>query len=114
MQQKMFSGNKTVDQRFGANLKTCFFAKFCCKFLAFFSFLQLKTLKLHTSTSLWSEQHPNDGRNIQHPLCQNLVLMHTLRAWVMCFHLLSYFQWNFFNVPIASGIPTRRVNFNGR
>ena len=33
---------KTVDQHFGANLKSMFFAKFCYKFLAFFNFLLLK------------------------------------------------------------------------
>ena len=30
-----FLGNKTVDQRSGANLKNVFFAKICAKFLAF-------------------------------------------------------------------------------
>ena len=37
-----FFGNKTVDQRFGANLKKRVFAKICCKFLAFLAFLQKK------------------------------------------------------------------------
>ena len=42
-----------------------FFAKICCKFLAFFSFFAEKTLKMTISTSVWSAQHPNAGRNIQ-------------------------------------------------
>ena len=57
----------TVDQRSGANLKNVFFAKFCCKFLAFFSFFAEKTLKMTISTSVWSAQHPNAGQNIQQP-----------------------------------------------
>ena len=45
-----------------------FFAKFCCTFLAFVGFLAQKTLKMTKSTSIWSAQHPNAGRNIQHLL----------------------------------------------
>ena len=37
-----FFGNKTVDQRFGANSKKTVFAEICCKFLAFLGFLQQK------------------------------------------------------------------------
>ena len=43
-------------------------AKFGCKFLAFLSFLPLKTQKITISTSVWSAQHPKAGQNIQHPL----------------------------------------------
>ena len=46
-------------------LKNMFFAKFSCKFLAFFHFLPLKTLKMTMLTSVWSAQHPNAGQNIQ-------------------------------------------------
>ena len=77
-----FFGNKTVNQCSGANLKNVFFfAKICFKFLAFLKcfaqkvfctksvlhkkcFAQ-KVLKMTISTSVWSAQHPNAGRNIQ-------------------------------------------------
>ena len=36
--KNVFSGNKTLDQHFGANLKTSFFAKFCSKFYTFGGF----------------------------------------------------------------------------
>ena len=55
---------------FGANH---FFVKFCCKFLAFFSFWPLKTLKMHISTSVLDVQHPNAGQTIQQMML--LVLM---------------------------------------
>ena len=58
-------GIKTVDQRFSANSKKHVFAKFSCKFLAFYSFLQLKMMKITISTSVWGAQHPNAGQNIQ-------------------------------------------------
>ena len=48
--------------------KTSFLAKFYSKFatfLHFFSFLEQKTLKMTISTSVWGEQHPNAGQNIQ-------------------------------------------------
>ena len=45
------------NQRFGANLKNPFFAKFCSKLVPFCIF----------STSVWGAQHPNTGQNIQHP-----------------------------------------------
>ena len=51
-----FFGNTTVNQCLCANLKNMFFAKFCFKFLAFFSFLLLKTLKMTISTSVWNAQ----------------------------------------------------------
>ena len=38
----IFLGNKTVDQRFGANLNKRVFAKFCCKFLAFLKLFSSK------------------------------------------------------------------------
>ena len=63
-----FLGNKTVDQRLGANSKKQFFAKFYSKFatfLCFFSFLEQKTLKMMISTSVCSVQHLNAGQNIQ-------------------------------------------------
>ena len=41
-----FLGNKTVDQPSGANLKkNCFFAKICCKFLAFFKVFCSKNIE---------------------------------------------------------------------
>ena len=43
----------------------CFLQKIWCKFLAFFKKKQVKTLKIVISTSFWSAQHPNTGRNIQ-------------------------------------------------
>ena len=60
--------NKTVDKRFGANLKKQFFANFCTKFvtfLHFFSFFAQQLLKMIISTSFWGAQHPNAGQNIQ-------------------------------------------------
>ena len=66
-----FSGNKTIDKRFEANLKGPFFGWvlqhiFC--FFLFFSISAWKTLKMNISTSFWSVQHPNAGQNIQHEL----------------------------------------------
>ena len=46
--------------------KNLFFAQICCKFLAFLRFFAAKTLKMSISTSVWSAQHPNAGRSIQH------------------------------------------------
>ena len=40
-----FFGNKTVDQRFGENLKNLFLAEICCKFLALLAFLHTKCWK---------------------------------------------------------------------
>ena len=45
-----------------------FFAKFCINFFAFssfFSFVYIKNVKKHISTSFWHAQHPNAGQNIQ-------------------------------------------------
>ena len=42
---RSFFGNKSVHQRFGANLKNLPFAKICCKFLAFLGFLHKKCWK---------------------------------------------------------------------
>ena len=61
-----FFRNKTVDQGSGANSKNLFFAKICCKFLAFFRFFAAKMLKMNIWTSVRSAQHLNAGRNIQH------------------------------------------------
>ena len=59
-------GNKTVDQRLGANSKKLFLLpKFAANFLLFLAFLQKKTLKMDNSTSVWGAQHPNAGRNIK-------------------------------------------------
>ena len=70
-----FPGNKTVNQRFGANLKKRFFLQnFAANFLLF-SFLPLKTLKMTISTSIWGAQHPNAGRNIQQQVSKNIILV---------------------------------------
>ena len=61
--KKVFSGNKTFNQRLCANSKRTFLFKFLA-FSCFFSFL--KNLKKQISTSVWSAQHPNPGQNIQH------------------------------------------------
>ena len=50
----IFLGNKTVNQRFGANLQKRVFAKICCKFLAF---LQKKMLKMTISISVWGSKY---------------------------------------------------------
>ena len=58
----------SVDQRFGANFKNPFFAKFGAKFvtfLHFFSFLTQKIMKMTIMTSVWDVQHPNASQNIQ-------------------------------------------------
>ena len=47
------------------NKKKLFLAEICCKFLAFFWVFAAKMLKMTISTSVWSAQHPNAGRNIQ-------------------------------------------------
>ena len=60
-----FFGSKTADQRFGEMQKK---TVFCCKILAFLRFFAAKTLKKTISTSVWSAQHPNAGRNIQQSL----------------------------------------------
>ena len=72
-----FLGNKTVDQRFGANFKINFFLLnfapnlYPYIFTAFFT----KMLKMTILTSVWGAQHPNAGWNIQHLLstCQLLI-----------------------------------------
>ena len=66
LEKSSFFGNKTVNQRFGANLKKCVICKnlgpkSCCKFLAYFSFFAEKILKMTISTSVWSAQHRNAG-----------------------------------------------------
>ena len=42
LEKANFFGNKTVDQRSGANLKKRVFAKLCGKFLAFFKIFSRK------------------------------------------------------------------------
>ena len=56
-------GKKTVDQHFGANSKYCFFAKFCCKFLAF-----LKLFIIKNAENDYFDQHLAcaAGQNIKH------------------------------------------------
>ena len=58
-----FSGNKTFDQRLGANWEKVF-VKFFNNFLAFYYFFA-KNVKNHFSTSILSAQHTNTGQNIQ-------------------------------------------------
>ena len=58
-------GNKTVDQRSGANLKKCVFAQICCKFLAFLKLFCSKNNKNNFLDQRLSEQHPNTGQNMQ-------------------------------------------------
>ena len=59
-------GNKTVDQRSGANLKKHVFCKNLLHISCFLGFFAAKMLKMTISTSVWSAQHPKAGRNIQH------------------------------------------------
>ena len=61
-----FFGNKTVDQRSGANLKKRVFCKNLLQISCFFSFFAEKMLKMNISTSVWCVQNPNAGQNIQH------------------------------------------------
>ena len=49
-------------------LKNPFFARFCCKFVAFFQLFSKKMLKMTILTSVWGAQHRNAGRNIQHTI----------------------------------------------
>ena len=61
-------GNKTLDQRLGANsIKPILFSIFLqiCYLLRFFSFLAQKALKMTIMTSVWGAQHPNASQNIQ-------------------------------------------------
>ena len=56
-----FLGNKTLDQRLGANSKKQFFAKFYSKFasfLCFFIFLAQKNAENDYLTSIRGAQHP--------------------------------------------------------
>ena len=65
---------KTVNQRFGANLKKRLFENFAANYM-FFLLFSTKTLKMTISTSVWSAQHPNAGRNIQQTLIRNIGAM---------------------------------------
>ena len=57
-------GNLALQYRvIGFGTWICHF--YAANFLLFFSFLPLKTLKLHILKSVWSAQHPNAGWNIQ-------------------------------------------------
>ena len=56
------TGAKTLDQRFGANLKNPFFCKILLQICYFFAFSQLfskKMLKMTFLTSVWGAQHSN-------------------------------------------------------
>ena len=57
-----FFGNKTVDQRSGANLKK---RVFCENLLQISYFFAEKMLKMTISTSVSGAQHPKAGQNIQ-------------------------------------------------
>ena len=79
-----FSGNKTLHQHFGANLKNPFFVKNLQQisyFLHFFSFLAQTTLKMHISTSVWSAQHPNACQNIPHLCSRTFHQMNSNIIW---------------------------------
>ena len=69
LQVLTFFGNKTFNQRLGANLKKNFFllnsTPNLLLFLRFPSFIAQKALKMTISTSIWGAQHPSAGRNIQ-------------------------------------------------
>ena len=56
---------KTFDQRSSAKLKKHVFCKILLQISCFFRFVAQKTLKMTILTSVWSEQHPNAGQNIQ-------------------------------------------------
>ena len=71
-----FFGNKTVDQRSGANLKKPVFCKNLLQISCFFSFFAAKTLKMTISTSVWIAQHPSAGQNMQH-----LLIIKHLKSW---------------------------------
>ena len=62
--------NKTLDQRFGVNLKKhIFLLTFAPNFLLFwhfFSFLTQKILEIKISISVLGAHHTNAGGNIQH------------------------------------------------
>ena len=63
--QKLFSGIKTFNYRFGANLKKkknlLNFAPNLFLF-AFFQLFNIKTLKMKISTRIWGVQHLNAGQ----------------------------------------------------
>ena len=64
-----FFGNKTVNQRSGANFKTCVFLKK----------KRVKTLKMTILTNVWSAQHLNAGQKYTTPMLASLeVLLHCL------------------------------------
>ena len=67
--------NKTVDQRFGANLKKYVFCKNLLQISCFSLAFCIKMLKMTILTSVWSAQHPNAGQNIQQmPWTENISL----------------------------------------
>ena len=86
-------GKKALNQRFGANLKNIFFAKFHSKFvpfLYFFSFLAQKMLKMKISTSNWGAQHSVAGRNIQQASIHEVTIeIEEVHRWILI-HLYLY------------------------
>ena len=61
--------------------KNCFYLlQFAANFLLFQFFFAAKTLKMTISTNVWSAQHPNTGRNIQH-----------LQTPILCIFFLYFF-----------------------
>ena len=91
---KQFFGNKTVDQHFGANPQK----RVLCKILLqiswfFFSFLPLKTLKMTISTSIWSAQHPNAGRNIQ-----QMMTTKTILSWISLRSNTNAMLWSLWSI----------------
>ena len=89
----------------GANSKkSCFFAKICCKFLAFLIFFAEKMLKMTISTSIWGAQHPNSGRNIQQATGGQSCFLRQLINWatflskkrhVLCLRFGNHLIFNF-------------------
>ena len=77
--EAVFWGNKTLNQRFGANFKIPVFWRILLQISYLFCFLPLKTLKMTILTSVWHAQHPNTGWNIQQ-LCVFLKKNHYNRA----------------------------------
>ena len=84
-----FFGNKTVDHRFGANLKKHVFCKILLQMFCFFSLLAQKMLKMAISTSVCSAQHPSAGRNIKHP--QNPCPYFKQKSYVRCIKMRDLF-----------------------
>ena len=91
-----FWGNKTVDQRSGANLTKRVLGKILLQISCFFA---QKTLKMTISTSVWSAQHPNAGPNIQQ---QGTTLIKIKLLFIQALHVNFDYSGSYFRKQILT------------